>query len=330
MTCNYLLSLFSRVGKSKVINSVEGILERLIQEEEYFKYDALSLVGWYQKIRTDSCECVSFEFESLYGGFFANSVGQAFINGYEVAIQRLTAIDTREYVAAVCVTENKSTHPTSMRSSLSADAKGNYILSGKKDFVTLAGDAKKLLVAVKVGESEVGKNIIKLVEVDVFASGVNIQRLPELPFVPDVSHGVVLFDSVKIDSDNIFSGDGYANYVKPFRWFEDINVFMSVSAYLFKLTLAFGWPKEARVEMISLLVGLSSLHKMKANDSIAHIVMFDLTVAIDKWLVRYDAEWNKVPGDIQLHWKRDLALLKIATRARKARYDNAMTALSLL
>jgi acyl-CoA dehydrogenase len=313
-----------------VANSVELLLRELIQNKCLFKYEDQILTDWYKAIRGDGLACVSEQYTSLYGGFFANSVGQAFVNGYEVAIQRLTGIDTRESIAAFCVTENKSTHPTSMLSCLTVDKKGNYTLSGKKDFVTLAGDAKKLFVAVNFGVSAAGQKIIKLVEVNVASSGVSIQLLPELPFVPDVTHGVVNFDSVVIEASNILSGDGYSDYVKPFRWFEDINVFMSVSAYLFKLTLAFDWPEDAKVEMISLLTSLSGLHKMKADDPVAHIVMFNQTEALDKWLERYDEAWNAVTEDVVLCWKRDIALLKIATRARKARYKNAVSALSLL
>jgi len=330
MICNFQLSLSNREGKSKVINSVEGLLKRLIREGQLFKYDDEPLIGWYQKIRSDSGGCVPPDLEALYSGFFSNSVGQAFVSAYELALQRLTGVDTHKNVAAFCVTENKSTHPASMQSSLLLDDKGLYLLSGKKDFVTLAGEAKRLFVAVTFGVSDTGRSIIKLVEVDVTTPGVNIQLHPELPFVSEVSHGVVSFDSVIIEPDNIFSGDGYADYVKPFRWLEDVNVFMSVSAYLFKLALAFDWSIEAKVEMMSLLTTLSGLHKMKVDDSIAHIVMFDQTVVLDKWLERYDTEWNKVPENILVHWKRDLVLLKIATRARKARYNNAVTALALL
>lgn len=329
MICSFLSSRFSLAVKSKVTNSVEFLLSELIQNKCLFKYKDQILTDWYKAIREDGLACVPEQLASLYGGFFANSVGQAFINGYEVAIQCLTGIDTRESIAAFCVTENKSTHPASMLSCLSVDNKGNYTLSGKKDFVTLAGDAKKLLVAVNFGVSAVGQKIIKLVEVNVACSGVSIQLLPALPFVPDVTHGVVSFDSVVIEPSYILSGDGYSDYVKPFRWLEDINVFMSVSAYLFKLTMAFDWPEEAKVEMISLLTSLSGLHRMKADDPVAHIVMFNQTEALDKWLERYDEAWNGVSEDIVVCWKRDIALLKIATRARKARYKNAISALSL-
>ena len=320
-----------------MINSFEGLLEWLIQEQNGvpFKYDGELLLSWYQKTRAVSCKSVPLELESLYCGFFAKSIGQAFASSYQIAIQRLTGVDTCGGVASFCVTENKSTHPTSMQSCLSLDNEGRYRLSGKKDFVTLACEAKKLFVAVrseeaKSGEGKAGRNIIKLVEVDVAAPGVNVQVLPTLPFVSDVSHGVVSFDSIIVDPASILSGDGYADYVKPFRWFEDINVFMSVSAYLFKLSLAFGWPVEAKVEMVSLLTTLSGLHKMKADDPIAHIVMFDQTVVLNKWLQRYNDTWSQVPEEIVMCCKRDLALLKIAGKAREARYTKAMTALALV
>jgi len=329
MTCNFLPSLLSQQRGSEVVNSVEGLIKKLIQEGGYFKQSEDSLINWCQTIRTDSFKSVPLELESLYCGFFSNSVGQAFAAAYEVALQRLTGADTIKSVASFCVTENKSTHPASMRSSLSIDDGGRYQVSGKKDFVTLAREAKKLFVAVRFGASGAGQSKIKLVEIAIDAPGVNVQLLPDLPFVSDVSHGVVSFDSVVVDQTNIFSGDGYANYVKPFRWLEDINVFMSVAAYLFKLSLAFKWPVEARVEMISLLVSLSNLQKMKADSPVSHVVMFELADNLDQWLTRYNEAWSGVPEMFAIGWKRDLALLKVAARARKARYKNAMAVLDL-
>ncbi len=312
-----------------MITSVESLLKQLIQEGEYFKHNDDLLISWYQKIRADSGKRVSQELESLYGGFFANSVGQAFVAAYEVALQRLTGVDTLEGVASFCVTENKSTHPASMQSSLSFDD-GCYRVSGKKDFVTLAGCAEKLFVAVSFGLSETGRSKIKLVEVDVNAAGVKVQLLPDLPFVSDVSHGVVSFDSVIVDQANIFSGDGYSDYVKPFRWIEDINVFMSVAAYLFKLSLVFKWPVEARVEIMSLLTSLSNLQQMDADNPVGHVVMFELAAALDQWLAKNDEAWSKVPDEFVVGWKRDLALLRVAARARKARYENAIAVLDLI
>ena len=312
-----------------MINSVEVLLKKLIQEGGCFKQSEDSLISWYQIIRADSRKSVSLELESLYCGFFANSVGQAFVAAYEVALQRLTGTDTRESVASFCVTENKSTHPALMQSSLLLDDNGRYQVSGKKDFVTLARDAKKLFVAVNFGMSEAGRSKIKLVEIAVDAPGVNVQLLPDLPFVSDVSHGIVSFDSVVIDQANIFSGDGYSDYVKPFRWFEDISVFISVAAYLFKISLAFKWPTEARVEMMSLLASLYSLQQMAADNPVGHVVMFELADTLDQWLARYNDAWNNVPEEFVVAWKRDLALLKVAARARKARYKNAMEILNL-
>ena len=313
-----------------MINSLEDLLEQLIQEGEHFKYCNEALINWYKLIRTDSSLSLPLELESAYGGFFANSVGQAFVAAYEVALQRLTGVDTRESTASFCITENKSTHPADMQTILSLDNEGCYSISGKKDFVTLAQDAKKLFVAARSGVTNTGRSKIKLVNIPIDAAGVKVQLLPDLPFVSDVSHGVVSFDSVLVKHEDLFSGDGYANYVKPFRWFEDINVFMAVSAYLFKLSLAFKWPVKARIEMMSLLASLSSLQKMKADSSTAHIVMFELTDSLDKWLLRYDDAWCNVPEAFVQAWRRDLALLKVATRARKARYKNAIMELNLV
>ncbi len=215
-----------------------------------------------------------------------------------------------------------------MLSCLSQGVDGNFVLSGRKDFVTLAGEADTLFVAVTEGESQ-GRSNIKMVMVKVSTPGVDVVLHPPLSFVPNVSHGSVTFDSVVVNAGDIFSGDGYSEYVKPFRWFEDINVFTSVAAYLFKLTLAYDWKVEARVEIISILISLSYLQKIDAGDSIAHIVMSDLVKRLERWLECYDKEWEKVPEAVSNEWSRDKLLLKIASSARKVRHGNAIDKLLL-
>ncbi|WP_250658724.1 acyl-CoA dehydrogenase family protein [Alkalimarinus coralli] len=286
------------------------------------------ILDWYKHTRKIA-NGTAFDLNALQGGFLANSVGQAFIYGYEIAIQQLTKLDTAQHLAAFCVTENKSTHPQDMQAVLSERNEGGFVLSGRKDFVTLAGSAQCLLVAAKFGISDLGRNQIKMVKVDASLSGVGITQLPALPFIPDIGHGVVAFDSVVINPEDVFSGDGYQDFVKPFRWFEDINVFVSLSAYLLKIALTYKWPVEAKVELVSILASLVSLQEAAADEPVAHIVMYDQASRLASWLAHHEQAWEKVPSKIAAGWKRDSAILKIASHPRSVRYKKAASLLGL-
>ena len=150
----------------KQYQSVECLLHALMKTPVLRGDRDESLLEWYRRLRLDGDSVVSEDLIALQGGFYANSVGQAFIYGYEIAIQRLTGLDTTDQLAAFCVTENKSTHPKSMQVSLSKGQQGKVLLAGKKDFVTLAGSTKWLLVAAKSAVSSDGRNQIKLVKVN--------------------------------------------------------------------------------------------------------------------------------------------------------------------
>ena len=313
----------------KAYETVEGLLQGLVENSEFKEDGGETLIEWYKRIRLDCDEAVSEDLNALKGGYYANSVGQAFIYGYEVAIHRLTGLDTKEQLAAFCVTENKSTHPQSMQVSISEGDNGQILLTGRKDFVTLAGSAKWLLVAAKSAASTDGRNQIKLVKVDASSSGVDIVTLPSLPFIPDVAHGVVTFNDVLIEEADVYSGDGYSDYVKPFRWFEDINVFISLSGYLLKVALANQWPLKSQVEIISILTTLVSMQGMEPDEPVAHIVMFDQVSRLERWLEDFDHAWTSVDPFVAAAWKRDRGILKIASHARSARYTKALRQMAL-
>ena len=54
-------------------------------------------------------------------------------------------------------------------------------------------------------------------------------------------------------------GDGYANYIKPFRTIEDIHVFAALAAWWLQVGSAAQWPASLRGEIVHLLVSLRQL-----------------------------------------------------------------------
>ena len=65
-----------------------------------------------------------------------------------------------------------------------------------------------------------------------------------LPFVPEISHGTVAFSDVPVDSGSILPGDGYSEYIKPFRTIEDLHVFAAILGFIFRIACLFRWPRD--------------------------------------------------------------------------------------
>jgi hypothetical protein len=86
--------------------------------------------------------------------------------------------------------------------------------------------------------------------------GVTIVPMPETAFVPEVPHARIHLQDVAIDAASLLPGDGYSNYVKPFRTLEDTFVTAAVLAYLLREARARGWPADLRERLSASLVGL--------------------------------------------------------------------------
>ena len=56
--------------------------------------------------------------------------------------------------------------------------------------------------------------------------------MPATPFVPDVAHATVTLARVTIAPEARLAGDGWSDYVKPFRTLEDLHVQAAITAWL--------------------------------------------------------------------------------------------------
>ncbi len=55
------------------------------------------------------------------------------------------------------------------------------------------------MVAASTGTDDDGKNRITMVLVERNRMGVTVTPMPDLPFVPEISHGIVSFSQVPVD-----------------------------------------------------------------------------------------------------------------------------------
>lgn len=284
-----------------------------------------SVSQWWPRHRALCTDRRSTIEQALVGGHSADRVAWAFATAYQAALRALLPGLPEDQLVALCVTEAEGTAPAAMRSEIRASADGGgLVLNGAKRWTTLGPDGALFLVAARDARIEGDRPAIRLVKLPTNATGLRIETMPPTPFVPEVAHARLRFENVAIVEDALLPGDGYANYVKPFRSIEDLHVHAAVLAYLVGESRRLGWPRgwiERAVAALASFVALAAQDPSAASMHIALAGALDVGEALAK---EADALWASAPDDPALkRWQRDRALLGIASQARKARREKA-------
>jgi len=257
-------------------------------------------------------------------------LGFAFAVGYSAALQHL--VPDVLLPCALCVTEVDGAHPRAIKASLETpDASSGYTLNGAKTFVTFGSMAQTLIIAARLGEQADGRPELALVRIPADRAGVSLKELPPIPFAPEIPHARVEFHDVVVEASERMSGDGYLDYVKPFRTVEDIHVFATAAAYLLGLTKRTHGPAELIAELSAAIVTLDSLREAPPLDPRAHVALHGVSQGLARL---FDTEafanlWEETPAEERSRWERDRKLLQVASTAREARFRKAASQLGL-
>jgi hypothetical protein len=253
---------------------------------------------------------------ALAGGCAADRPGWAFASGYAEALRRLVP-SIGDRTAALAATEAGGAHPRAIATRL-ADGR----LDGLKRFVTLAGACEAAVVIASEGEAD-GKNRLVAVLVPLDRAGIAIDPLPPTAFAPEVPHAAIRFHSVAVAAGDRLPGDGYADYLKPFRTVEDIHVMAAITAWL-AATFARAPGGAEHVEELAALAGaLVALGGLDPRAAVTHRALAGALAALDRALVRAEPLWTEVDPDVRARWQRDRPLLQVAGSARAARLTRA-------
>lgn len=262
---------------------------------------------------------------AVIGGFLADRTAYAFAAGYESGLRRLVPALPEKTIVSLCVTEDKGGHPSTIRTSLQEPPEPGApcIVSGSKKFITMANEAELLLVAASTGVTAEGKNRIRMVLVNRTAPGVEISVMTGLPFVPEISHGTVVFRDVPVDESSLLPGDGYSDYIRPFRTIEDLHVFAAIAGFIYGTASRYRWPREIREETAALIVCTRTLALDNPSSPAVHIALGGLHRQIISLLEKTAACWEMVDEKTRAAWTRDRALLTVAETARRKRLETA-------
>lgn len=259
---------------------------------------------------------------AVVAGYQADCVGFAFISGYQSALHALVPTLPAGQLSALCVTEKGGNHPRAIQSLLTLESDA-YELTGSKSFITGGTLADTLLVAARIDGQQDGHPILKLVKIDSNLHGISIKPMPALAFVPQIEHATVQFQRVTCAKDSVLPGDGYTDYVKPFRTIEDIYVILALCSYLLRVSLKINASHATIESVMACIASHAALAQADPKSPATHLMLAGARQQMEQLLPPLEAQWEAQHKESFKYWERDKALLRVAGAAREKRTDTA-------
>ena len=263
---------------------------------------------------------------ALRGGFAADRVGWAFAAGYQSALRQLIqvnggTVDDHELLA-MCATEAGGNRPRDIETRIADDGAGGVTVTGRKTWTTLGSACTGLLVVGRVdGGGETDLPALKIARVGTHTQGVSLVEKPPLDFVPEVPHVAAVFDGAKAEA--LLPGDGYSDFVKPFRTVEDTFIALAVQAWLVREGRARGWPRSFLESLIASQAGLAAVAAQPAGAPATHIALAGALARTNDLYQQADALWADERDAAAERWRRDRPLFQVAGKPRAMRAQRA-------
>jgi len=285
--------------------------------------ECAEVAAWWPRHRAASASWRNPMDRAIVAGFCADRVGWAFASGYQAALHALFPGAPEDRIAALCVTEAEGNSPRAIKSALRR-REGGWILSGAKRWTTLGPDGALFYVAARDEAASRERAALRVARVASNAPGVRIEPMPATRFVPEVPHARLAFDEVALDEDALLPGDGYDEYVKPFRTVEDLHVHAAIMAYVVREARRLGWPQAWIERAAAHLHALRALAGEERSAPATHVALAGALALGDELLRAADAHWESAGADaVAARWRRDRPLLEVAGSARARRVARA-------
>lgn len=263
---------------------------------------------------------------ALAGGFAADRVAWAFASGYQAALRALVPDLPDMVMAALCVTEAEGNRPRDIRSRIMPLAHGGWQLDGAKRWTTLGPAGTLLLVAAALAppvDAAQARPQLRVLRVPVPSAGLQVHTMPPTRFVPEVPHATLQMQAVQLPAAAMLPGDGYSDYVKPFRTLEDTHVTLAVLAYLLREARARAWPEAYREQLVAALALLADLALADAQAPATHVALAGALRLAHTLYAQAEPLWAAAGDAAAQRWQRDAALFAVAGAARQQRAASA-------
>lgn len=258
---------------------------------------------------------------ALVGGASADRLGFAFAGGYAAALRAL--VPGLDGIAALCATEAGGNQPRAIKTTLVTGVeRDTYELNGHKKWATIGPLASTLLVVATTGVGPDGRNRLVVARVPAGAPGVRV--IPAAaPFIPEIPHAEIDLVRVQIRAGDVLPGDGYTNYLKPFRTVEDLHVHAALIGYLIGVATRHKLPREAIDELLALAAATRGLAGSAVASPPIHLALAGALALVGRVVADIERAWAAVGGAEWERWQRDRALVQVAGSARAARRERA-------
>eukprot|EP01134_Creolimax_fragrantissima_P006720 CFRG6720T1 len=275
--------------------------------------------------------------KAVIGGALSRYPAFAFAAGYQCAIRALVPdiqkLDHQHSIAvtSLCVTEQRGNRPRHIDTYIK-DGR----ISGKKTFASCGSEADYVLIAAKNEIQHAatdGQPNLSMVLLPTNQKGIMVTQRPAMGFVDEISHAEVLMDDVMINDvaipesingsvPGLLPGDGYTQYMKPFRTIEDTYVTAALLGYHLSLAFRLTLPTGHIESLTSQLLALSALSKLNPLARETHVAMAGVLRLTDSILepthIAAIGPSTAQSPEFAL-WKRDSKLLLVAKGIREAR-----------
>ena len=227
----------------------------------------------------------------------------------------------RSDILCFCASEAGGNHPRAIETALTQSPSGGWSLRGVKRWATMAPIADRLLIIASEGRDE-ERNHLRALLVPADASGLYVEDMT-IPGAQGTTlhlpNGLVQIEDVRITDEMILPGDGYSDYLKPFRTIEDLFVNASRAAALIGLARR----HDGSEEVIGRLVGVLGSLRVASVDPHApssHLMIGAAEPALDEQL----ALLVEVLPEPLAGWWRATAELQVAGTAKARRRTTAL------
>lgn len=121
----------------------------------------------------------------------------------------------------------------------------------------------------------------------------------------------------------ILAGDGYLNYIKPFRTVEDLHVFGGILGYLFRVATLHQLDTRLREDILACIVTAHHLAGMFASKTPVHLALAGFIRQFRALILAFEFHLAQVDEATRSRWMRDKQLFTIAESVREKRRESA-------
>ena len=265
---------------------------------------------------------------AMRGGFLADRLGWAFAAGYQAAM-RAAFSSEGAMTEAFCATETGGMRPRELKTTLVRAAEG-WVLEGAKGWSTFGDACDNLLVVARDTAAETPERaVLRVVRVPASAPGVAFNAQPPLPFISEVPHTAVTFSAVAVADSAVLPGDGYNDYLKPFRTVEDVHVTLAMLAHGLREIRRVGDSGPLLADLAAGLLATSALVGAPPLAPTTHLLLDAVQTQAGALYARVGTRLMESGDAAASRWQRDTPVFKVAAKARARRAQRAREQLGL-